>query len=66
MPSRIAVYETAVKINKESSWVYTAIDIEPKVILNIAVICRHSTDPAAAFLQKRRGKHDLYDPVYDI
>ncbi|QCS41701.1 IS6 family transposase [Natrinema versiforme] len=58
-PSRVAVDETAVKINGEWSWLYAAIDIETKLILDVALFSRHGTDPAAAFLQKLREKHDL-------
>jgi len=58
-PSRVAVDETAVKINGEWSWLYAAIDIETKLILDVALFGRHGTDPAAAFLQKLKEKHDL-------
>ncbi|PCR90376.1 IS6 family transposase [Natrinema ejinorense] len=63
-PSRVAVDETAVKINGEWSWLYAAIDIEIKVILDVALFSRHGTDPAAAFLQKLREKHDLSEAEF--
>jgi putative transposase len=58
-PKRVAVDETAVKINGDWSWVYAAIDIESKLILDIALFDRHGTDPAAALLHGLREKHDL-------
>ena len=58
-PSRVAVDETAVKINGEWSWLYAAIDTGTKLILDVALFGRHGTDPAAAFLYGLREKHDL-------
>jgi putative transposase len=58
-PSRVAVDETAVKINGEWSWLYAAIDIESKSILDITLFGRYGTDPAAAFLHRLREKHDI-------
>ncbi len=63
-PSRVAVDETAVKINGEWSWLYAAIDIESKLILDVALFGRHGTDPAAAFLQKLHEKHDLSEAEF--
>jgi putative transposase len=60
-PKRVAADETAVKINGEWSWLYAAIDIDTKLILDVALLGRHGTDPAAAFLQKLQEKHDLSD-----
>ena len=54
-PSRVAVDETAVKINGEWSWLYAAIDTETKLILDIALFGRHGTDSATAFLHQRRN-----------
>ncbi|SFS67529.1 IS6 family transposase [Halostagnicola kamekurae] len=63
-PSRVAVDETAIKINGERSWLYAAIDIETKLILDVALFGRHGTDPAAAFLHRLREKHDLSDAEF--
>ncbi|WP_254280630.1 IS6 family transposase [Haloarcula marina] len=63
-PSRVAVDETAIKINGEWSWLYAAIDIETKLILDVALFGRHGTDPAAAFLHGLREKHDLSETVF--
>ncbi|ELZ79644.1 transposase [Haloferax larsenii JCM 13917] len=61
---RVAVDETAVKINGEWSWLYAAIDIETKLILDVELFGRHGTDPAAAFLHRLSEKHDLSDTVF--
>ena len=63
-PSRVAVDETAVKINGEWSWLYAAIDIDTKLILDVALFGRHGTDPAAAFLSGLTEKHDLSDTTF--
>ncbi|ELK51779.1 transposase, partial [Haloferax sp. BAB-2207] len=55
---------TAVKINGEWSWLYAAIDIETKLILDVELFGRHGTDPAAAFLHRLSEKHDLSDAVF--
>ncbi|MDL0133711.1 IS6 family transposase [Halobacterium salinarum] len=63
-PSRVAVDETAVKINGEWSWLYAAIDLDTKLILDVALFGRHGTDPAAAFLSRLAEKHDLSDTTF--
>ncbi|WP_121743160.1 IS6 family transposase [Natronorubrum halophilum] len=63
-PKRVAVDETAVKINGEWSWVYAAIDTETKLILDVAVFGQRGTDLAAAFLHRLTEKHDLSDTVF--
>ncbi|OLZ39215.1 transposase [Natrinema saccharevitans] len=63
-PKRVAVDETAVKINGEWSWLYAAIDTETKLILDVALFGRHGTDPAAAFLHRLTEKHDLSDAEF--
>jgi putative transposase len=63
-PSRVAVDETAVKINGELSWLYAAIDPDTKLILDVALFGRHGTDPAAAFLSGLAEKHDLSDTTF--
>jgi putative transposase len=63
-PTRVAVDETAVKINGEWSWVYAAIDTETELLLGIEVFDRHGTDSAAAFLSGLAEKHDLSDAVF--
>ncbi len=63
-PKRVAVDETAIKINGEWSWLCPATDIETKVILDVALFGRHGTDPAAAFLHRLAEKHDLSDAEF--
>jgi putative transposase len=63
-PSRVAVDETAVKINGEWSWLYAAIDIDTKLLLDVQLFKRHGTDPAAAFLHGVVEKHDCEDTVF--
>ncbi|MFC6766833.1 IS6 family transposase [Natrinema soli] len=58
-PSWVAVDETAVKINGNRSWMYAAIDLDMKLILDVALFGRRGTDPAAAFLHGLTEKHDL-------
>ncbi|QCW05090.1 IS6 family transposase (plasmid) [Natrinema pallidum] len=61
---RVAVDETAVKINGEWSWLYAAIDTETKLILDIALFGQHGTDPAAAFLHRLDERHDLSEAEF--
>ncbi|WP_396613917.1 IS6 family transposase (plasmid) [Haloferax sp. S1W] len=63
-PTRVAVDGTAVTITGEWSWLYAAIDIETKLILDVELFGRHGTDPAAAFLHRLSEKHDLSDAVF--
>ena len=63
-PTRVAVDETAVKINGEWSWVYAAIDTETKLLLDVKVFGRHGTDQAAAFLADLAEKHDLSNALF--
>jgi putative transposase len=63
-PTRVAVDETTVRINGEWSWVYTAIDLDTKVLFDAAVFGRRGTDPAAAFLYNLTQKHDCSQAVF--
>ena len=63
-PKRVAVDETAVKINGELCWLYAAIDLESKLILDAELFGRHGTDPAAAFLHRLAEKHNLSETVF--
>ena len=63
-PKRVAVDETAVKINGEWSWLYAAIDLDTKLILGVDLFGSHGTDPAAAFLHRLSEKHDLSEAVF--
>ncbi|RKD86217.1 IS6 family transposase [Halopiger aswanensis] len=63
-PSRVAVDETAVRINGNRSWMYAAIDLDTKLILDVALFGRRGTDPAAAFLHGLTEKHDLSEAEF--
>jgi transposase-like protein len=63
-PTRVAVDETAVKLNGELSWLYAAIDLDTKLILGVDVFARRGTDPAAVFLRDLDEKHDLSEAVF--
>jgi transposase-like protein len=58
-PSRVAVDETAVRINGDLSWVYAAIDLDSKLLLGVDLFDRRGTDPATEFLEQLAEKHDL-------
>ena len=62
-PSRVAADETAVKINTDWPWVYAAIDLDSRLILDIAAFRRRGTDLAAAFLHRLSEKHNLSEAV---
>ena len=63
-PSRVAVDETAVRVNGDLCWVYAAIDLDTKLILDARIFKRHSTDPAAAFLHRLRENHDCSNTTF--
>ncbi|WP_435358601.1 IS6 family transposase [Haloarchaeobius sp. DFWS5] len=63
-PRRVAVDETAIKINGEWPWMYAAIDLDTKLVLDATLFKRHGTNPAAAFLFGLAEKHDLSDAVF--
>jgi putative transposase len=43
---------------------YAAIDLDTKLILDVALFGRHGTDPAAAFLHGLTEKHDCSETVF--
>lgn len=43
----------------EWCWVSAAIDVETKLLLDIALFSRRGTDPAAAFLYRLSEQHNL-------
>ncbi len=57
-PSRVAVDEKQIEVDGEKKWLYAAIDIEPKLLLEIDVFSRRGTDPAAAFLYRLTENHE--------
>ncbi|KOX92439.1 IS6 family transposase [Haloarcula rubripromontorii] len=63
-PARVAVDETAVKIDGEWQWLYAAVDLDSLYLLDCTVFSRHGTDPAAAFLHRLTEKYDLADTEF--
>jgi len=61
---RVAVDETAVKINGEWSWLDTAIDLDTKLISDVALFGHYGTDPVATFLFGLVEKHDLSNATF--
>ena len=55
---------TVVKIDGVRSWAYVAINVDPKLILEVAVFGRRGIDSAAAFLHRLSEKHDCSDTVF--
>ena len=46
-PSRVAVDEKQITVDGEKQWLYAAIDLESRLLLEIDVFSRRGTDPAA-------------------
>lgn len=51
-------------MNGEWSWIYVAIDVDSRLVLDAAVFGRRGTNLAAAFLHKLTEKHDLSGTVF--
>ncbi|ELZ15567.1 integrase [Haloterrigena salina JCM 13891] len=62
--SQVAIDGTAVKITGNWSSVYDAIDLDSRLILDVAVFGRRGTDSAAAFLHRLIEKHDLFEMMF--
>jgi putative transposase len=63
-PSRVAVDEKQIEVDGEKKWLFAAIDIDSKLLLEIDVYSRRGTDPAAAFLHRLTEKHDVADTEF--
>jgi transposase-like protein len=63
-PSRVAVDEKQIEVDGERKWLYAAIDVESRLLLEIDVLSRRGTDPAAAFLHRVTEKHDIADTEF--
>ena len=63
-PRRVAVDEISVKIDGGWSWLYAAIDVETKILLDVQLFEHHGTNPAAAFLHGVTEKHDCSETVF--
>jgi len=60
---KVLLDQTAIRINGDWSWLYAAIDLDSKPILDATAFGRWDTDPAAAFLRDLDEKHDLSNAV---
>jgi transposase-like protein len=58
-PTRVAVDETAVRLNSDLYWLYPAIDIESKLLLGVDLCDSRGTDPVTEFLHQLTEKHAL-------
>ncbi|ELY63208.1 transposase [Natronococcus jeotgali DSM 18795] len=63
-PSRVTVDETVVTIGTERHWLYAAIDVESKLLLNVWLSPRRGTDPAVEFLGRLAENHDLSEATF--
>jgi len=46
-PSRVAVDEKQIEVGGEKKWLYAAVDIDSKLLLEVDIYSRRGTDPAA-------------------
>jgi transposase-like protein len=63
-PSRVAVDEKQIEVDGEKKWLYAAVDVDSKLLLEVDVFSRRGTDPAAAFLHRLTQKHNVADTVF--
>ena len=54
-PSRVAVDEKQIEVDGEKKWLFAAIDIDSKLLLEIDVYSRRGTDPAALTRARSRS-----------
>jgi putative transposase len=62
----IAVDETQIKIDGETKWLYAAIDVGSKLLLEVDVYSRRGTNPAAGFLYRLTEKHKVPTPSFSL
>jgi len=65
-PSRVAVDEKQIGVDGEKKWLYAAVDIDPKLLLEVNVFSRRGTDPAAAFLHRLTQKHNVDETEFPV
>jgi len=64
-PDRVAVDEKQVQLGSgEEIWLYAAIDLDSKVVLQARLSKHRGTDPAAEFLRELTEKHRVGDAVF--
>jgi transposase-like protein len=61
---RVAADEKHIEVDGEEKWLYAAIDVESKLLLEVDVNSHRETDPAAAFLESLAELHDLHDTEF--
>jgi transposase-like protein len=58
---QVAVDEKQIEVDGDKKWLYAAVDVDSKLLLEVDVFSRRGTDPAAAFLHRLTEKHDVAD-----
>jgi len=62
--SRVAVDEKQIEVDGEKKWLYAAVDVDSKLLLEVDVFSRRGTDPATAFLHRLTQKHNVAETVF--
>ena len=63
---RVAVNETTLTIGTDRQWLYAAIDVETKLLLDVWLSPRRGTEPAAEFLGRLAENHDLSEATFFV
>lgn len=64
-PDRVAVDEKQIQFEKEqTAWLYTAIDVDSKVVLHARLSEHRGRDPAETFLDELKEKHRVADAAF--
>jgi transposase-like protein len=61
MPSRVAVDEKQIEVDGETKWLYAAIDIESRLLLEIDVFSRpQNASPSGVRTRHSSNSHNFY------
>ncbi len=64
-PDRVVVDEKQIQLeNEEKAWLYAAIDVDSKVVLQARLSRHRGRDPAEQFLEGLKEKHRVADAVF--
>lgn len=63
-PRQVAVDEAAIKTNGEWSWLYAAIDVGRKLLLDAHLFKHRGMNPAATFLHRLTEKHNCEQTMF--
>ena len=63
-PDRVAVDQTAIRINDEQYWLYSAVDPQTNRILHSRLFPTYTISIAREFLAELTEKHDVFDAVF--